>query len=127
MKDTFTRDGTIVIRIRPNKPFQNAMNIRISNKDELNSFCQRFKLPVNDECTPMSKPDSKQKTAQPAAIASTSKEGADLMDIQDSMPLSCLASSALNKTLYADAVTFSSVHTNSTGSVDNPNSGQDSG
>ena len=126
VKDAFTRDGIIIIRMRPNKPFQKDINIRISNEDELKSFCQKFKLPVNDECTPLSKPDLK-KTAQSPAIASTSKEGADLMDIQDSMPLSCLAASALNKTLNADAVTFSPVHTNSTGSMDNPNSGEDSG
>ena len=127
VKDTFMRDGIIIIRMRPNKPFQNDINIQISNEDELKYFCQKFKLPVNDECTPLSKHDPKLKTAPTQAIASTSKEGADLMDIQDSMPLSCLASSALNKTLNADAVTFSPVHTNITGSVDNPNSGQDGG
>ena len=110
VKDAFTRDGTIIIRMRPNKPSQNDINIRISNEDELKSFCQKSKLPVNDECNQLSKPDSKFKTAPTPASASTSKEGADVMDIQDSMPLSCLASSALNKTLNGDAVTFSPVH-----------------
>ena len=38
VKDSFTRDGIITIRMPANKPHMKDINYRISNEDELKSF-----------------------------------------------------------------------------------------
>ena len=100
VKDAFTRDGTIIVRMRPNKPSENVITIRISNEEELKAFCAKFKLPVNDECVPLTKPKT---TVPPPAIPSTSNAGVFQMEVQDSLPLS---SKTPDSNLNADAKSF---------------------
>ena len=57
IKDVFTRDGTIPITIRmpPIKPLGKDGYYRITNEEELKTFCSNSKLEVNSDCLPVTK------------------------------------------------------------------------
>ena len=58
IKDAFSRDGAITIRMAPAKPSDRDYYYRITSEDELKTFCSKHKLDVNEKCLPIKKKDS---------------------------------------------------------------------
>ena len=95
VKDAFTRDGTIVVRMPANKPAQKDITVRITSEDDLKSLCKKFKLEVHRDCVPLSKSMTKTSLVAPA-VASTSKAGMPPMNIHKPQTLESGASNTLN-------------------------------
>ena len=102
VKDAFTRDGTIFVRMVAKKPAQKDITVRLTSEDDLKSFCKKFKLEVDEDCVPLSKSVTKTSVVGPA-VASTSKAGMPPMAIHKSQSL---VSGSLNTTLNAEATSF---------------------
>ena len=88
IKDAFSRNGTINIRMPPNSQFGRDVYYRITSEDKLKKFCIKNKLKVNSECLPLTM--SKQKSSFSsivlgAAGSSASGSGAPNMDSHDTL------------------------------------------
>ena len=68
IKDAFSRDGIITIRMATSKPSGHDMYYRITSEDELKAFCNDKKLDVNDECLP-------KKTVKPKTLVFSMSAG----------------------------------------------------
>ena len=110
LKDAFSRDGAITIRMAPAKPSDRDYYYRITSEDELKTFCSKHKLDVNEECLPI-----KKKT--PKSSASTMKAGGSATHGAAATPMDLHETSNLDP----DAATFQSASNIDAETTDKPN------
>ena len=113
IKDAFSRDGIITIRMATSKPFGHDMYYRITSEDELKAFCNDKKLDVNDECLP-------KKTVKPKTLVFSMSAGGSAAHGSAAHHAGTPMDSQEESDLNPDAQAFQPANNSDVGTVNEP-------